>query len=254
VSPVITSISPNWGSVGTSALPVTIAGTGFGTTPPPSVSFDGTGITMTYSTRNNTTITGTLNISATAPLGTQNVTVTNNAAGMTSNPVGFEVTPAVTCAVPVNFQQTSCSDKGNGDLHFEYSFSSTTGNLGDLSSCTIGEFVSYPGTQDPFPFPSPPFPPDAYENPTELDLPAAPGGLVDDQSLKPSTTFVKPYSTSSFTATQYYRYKCSCAEGGNYVNVAGPLSIVRSVSQSPDKSWKFTVTKSGCSAQINPLP
>jgi hypothetical protein len=163
-------------------------------------------------------------------------------------------TVTVSCAVPTNIQQTACSDKGNGDLHFDYSFSSSTGKITDLSSCTVGEIVTYPGTQDPFPFPSPPMPADAYPNPTVNDFSATKGSFTDDHFLTPSTTFVKPYSASSFTATQYYRYKCACANGGNYVNMVGPLSIVRSVTQNPNGSWKFTVTKSNCSAKIDPLP
>jgi hypothetical protein len=188
---------------------------------------------------------GTFNIAANAPLGTQDVTVTNTAANIKSAPVSFEVTPTSSCAVPTNLHYTSCSDNGNGDLHFNYAFSSSTGNLADLSSCTVGENVTYPGSQNPFPFPSPPFPPDAYTNPTIGDGSATSGSFTDDHFLTPSTTFVKPYSASSFTATQYYRYKCSCANGGNYVNIAGPNYIVRSVSQNVNGSWKFSVTKSG---------
>lgn len=105
-----------------------------------------------------------------------------------------------------------------------------------------------------WPFPSPPFPPDAYGNPTIGDEPASPGTFTDDHFLTPSTTFVKPYSASSFAATQYYRYKCACSNNGNYVNIKGPLSIVRAVSGNSNGSWEFTVTKSGCSATINPLP
>lgn len=161
------------------------------------------------------------------------------------------------CATPNNFQQTSCSDQGSGDLRFTYSWGSSTGHLADLgvSHCTVGEIVTYPGTANPFPFPSPPFPNDAYSNPTIGDINASDGGFQDDHLLTPSTTFVKPYSASSFTATQFYRSKCACgANANNYVNIVGPLSIVRSVSQNSNGSFKFTVTKSSCSATINPLP
>ena len=161
------------------------------------------------------------------------------------------------CAIPNNFQQTSCSDQGSGDLHFTYSWGSSTGQLADLgvSHCTVGENVTYPGTANPFPWPSPPFPNDSSTNPTVIDLNATLGGLQDDHLLAPSTTFVKPYSASSFTATQFYRYKCACGANANtYVNLVGPLSITRSVSQNSNGSFKFTVTKSSCSATINPLP
>ncbi len=64
-----------------------------------------------------------------------------------------------------------------------------------------------------------------------------------------------PYKASSFTGTQYYRYKCTNYNNGNYVNLIGPLSIVRAVSKNANGTWKFTVTKpTGGSATINPLP
>jgi len=166
--------------------------------------------------------------------------------------VNFQVTPAV--ATPVNFRQTSVMNAGNGDLRFQYAWDSSTGNLADLSACVVGEIVTYPGSANPFPLPSPPFPADSFNNPTIINLAATNGGLQDDHMLSPSTTFVKPYSYSSVTATQYYRYSCSTYQNGAYVNIKGPLSIVRTVSQNGSGGWEFTVTKSGATAIINPLP
>lgn len=185
---------------------------------------------------------GTATLAATVP----------NPEGGSPLPVASTSFPVI--AIPVNFHQTSVVDAGNGDLRFTYSWASSSGSLADLSACTVGEIVTYPGSANPFPFPSPPFPPDAYSNPTVIDLAAASGGFQDDHMLTPSTTFVKPYSASSFTATQYYRLKCSNYNSGNYVNIQGPNSIVRSVSQNSNGTWEFTVTKSGASASINPLP
>jgi hypothetical protein len=194
-------------------------------------------------------------------VGTATITASvSNPDGGGSVPVGSTSFQVIACVVPTSVQVQSCSDAGNGVLHFNYTYSSSDGKYGDLASCTLGEIVTYPGTQDPWPWPSPPFPPDSSSNPTIGDFdaskggPGGPGTFTDDHMLSPSTTFVKPYSQQSFTGTQYYRYKCSCASGGQYVNVLGPLSIVRSVSKNSNGTWKFTVTKSGCSAQINPLP
>jgi Bacterial Ig-like domain (group 2) len=157
-------------------------------------------------------------------------------------------------AVPTNFRQTSTSDAGNGDLHFTYAWDSTSGNLADLSACTVGEIVTYQGG-NPFNWPSPPFPANSNQNPIVADG-AATGGLgVDDNYLYPSSTFVKPYSIASFTATQYFRYKCTNVNNGNYVNLLGPLSITRSVQQNTDGTWKFIVTKpTNGQATISPLP
>ena len=156
------------------------------------------------------------------------------------------------CAYPTNFRQVgNGTDIGRGVLRFNYSWGSSTGNLADLSQCTVGEIVTYPGTGNYFP-PSPPFPTTGFPNPTVIDLPASDGGFQDTHSTR--GTFVTPYSSSSFTATQYYRYRCPCRSSGNYVNLVGPINIVRAVSPSTGGRWKFTITKSGASATIDPLP
>lgn len=67
-------------------------------------------------------------------------------------------------------------------------------------------------------------------------------------------TFVKPYTAATVTAPQIYRYSCSCKDNGAFVTLLGPHNIVRSVSQNANGSWKFTITKTGSSATINPLP
>jgi len=119
----------------------------------------------------------------------------------------------------------------------------------------VGEIVTYGGS-NPFAFPSPPFPAKtSVPNPTVSAQPATDGALNDDNKLGSNTTFVKPYKTSSFTATQYFRYQCSNSNNGDFVNMLGPLSIVRSVSENTNDSWKFTVTKpTNGVATINPLP
>jgi hypothetical protein len=156
-----------------------------------------------------------------------------------------------TCAYPTNFHQVgSGTDTGGGVLHFDYAWTSSTGNLAHLSNCVIGEIVSYSGG-NPFHPPSPPFPSAGINNPTIIDLAATSGSFVDNHS--PGGSFVTPYSSSSYTGTQYYRFKCPCYNSGNYVNVQGPTDIVRTVSPAGFR-WKYTITKSGSSATINPLP
>jgi hypothetical protein len=88
-------------------------------------------------------------------------------------------------------------------------------------------------------------------NPPDPPVPGTDGTIGDSQL---NGTFVKPYSYSTFTATQYWQYKCSNINGGNPVNISGPLSIVRTVSQNPNKTWMYTVTKINISATINPPP
>lgn len=161
----------------------------------------------------------------------------------------------ITCAIPTNFRQTVGRDAGNGVLHFEYAWDSSTGHLSDLSSsgCTVNENVSYPGG-NPFYWPSPPWASGTHtNNPTILPSPplsGADGALQDDHS---PLTFQRPYQAAAFTATQYYQYSCTCDHSSN-VNLAGPISIARSVSMNSGGIWKYTITKSGVSAYINPLP
>lgn len=160
-------------------------------------------------------------------------------------------TVTVKCAKPTNFRQDGPGrDSGLGTLSFTYKWDSSTENLADLSACTVGEIVTYPGTANPYIPPGPPFNV-GYPNPTVIDLPGTDGALIDNHR---APDFVTPYSSESYIGTQYYRYKCPCANNGNYVNLAGPISIIRSISPSTGTNWKYTITKSGSSVTIDPLP
>lgn len=175
--------------------------------------------------------------------GSQCVTQSN----MTSGSSEMEVN----CAYPVNFRQVGeGEDIGGGTLRFRYEWDSYTGNLQHLSNCTVGETVNYPGTGN-FQAPSPPFPAGEdgrYLNPTAESVPATRGYIVDHHATP--GTFVSPFSSSSFTATQYFRYRCPCLNSGNSVNLLEPISITRSVYYVPLWGWQFSVFKSGASASL----
>ena len=256
---VITKIDPNWGKAGTTALPVTITGSGFGSSPAPTVSFGGTGITMSYGTRNDTTITGTFNIAANAPLGTQDVKVTNTGAGITSAPVSFEVTPASGRAVPVNFHITGATDQGKGALPYlqaDFSWQSSTGNYVDIGDCSVRENVTFPNTnngtcpspstQNCFYPPSPPWaakgtPGSGYQNPSVTTGINAGAEQNTDDDVVGNLNFVKPYSTSSYAGTQLYQYSCA---GGSWTNIYGPASINFSMAKNASSKWVVTVSRS----------
>ncbi len=169
-----------------------------------------------------------------------------------------------TCYYPINWTQTSCTVGGPTltTLFFDYTWQSSSGNLASLSNCTISELVTFPGANPYFP-PSPPFP--AYTqgvpNPTILPPKGIPGTVGKATDVITTTgTFVRPYNQGAkdtITATQYYRYRCSCVGGGAFQNLEGPISIVRQVHilnvrvPPPGGQWQFTVTKSGCSASLN---
>ena len=156
----------------------------------------------------------------------------------------------VTVAVPTNFRQASVADIGDGVLQFHYAWDSTSGNLADLNGCQVGEIVTYPGG-NPYFWPSPPFPANSNDNPFVADV-AAQLGLATDTHLHGSDAFVRPYSTSSFTATQFYRY--ICPGQSDYTNLVGPNNIERDVLQNDSLDWRYDVTKSGAIAILTPLP
>ena len=148
-------------------------------------------------------------------------------------------TPTRTGAVPTNLRQTAGSDAGGGTLHFEYAWDSSTGKLADLTDCQVGEKVDYTQTEDP------PF--SAAPNPTIIWVAGTNGAMQDNHSSGVHT----PYKASTERATQYYRYRIS---GGTPVNLMGPIAIVREVSLKADGKYKYRITKSGISAEIDPLP
>lgn len=157
-------------------------------------------------------------------------------------------------AVPINLDIDSAVDAGGGDLHVVLTWKSSTGSLTDLSSCSVSESVTYPGTVN-YSWP-PPFPAIVSFNPTTGQVPASDGMVIDDHDLagKLDTDFRKPYSSNSFTSQQTISY--SCVQGGK--TLSGVLQqatpIVRQVKQDASQKWEFTVTEYDLSAVIDPLP
>ena len=101
----------------------------------------------------------TMNITSTTVLvikGVQSSSVDNNIQLSASTSAGGVL--AVTyltvgpsgVAVPVNFRQVNVSQLSNGYLQFVYEFDSSSGNIGDLANCSLGEIVTYPGTASPY--------------------------------------------------------------------------------------------------------
>jgi hypothetical protein len=191
-----------------------------------------------------------------SPTNQSSVTLTGNSAGTASIHVNYTVNQAaadpdgaivhvLTPAYVTNFQQTT-ETSANGVLTFTYTWSSSTGNLSDLSGCSVGEYVTY----DSNAWPSPPYA-SAPPNPTTKSVPGTRGQLTDNQD---NPGFIKPYAASNFNATQKFRFMCPNYQGGNFVDLESGIVINRVVSQVSGSAWEYTVTKSGQSAQINPLP
>jgi len=110
----------------------------------------------------------------------------------------------------------------------------------------VGEKVDYPGG-NPYYWPSPPWS-CSTPNPTIIDIDATDGSCVDNHS---PGSFTTPYTNTSFSANQIYRYRCTPC--GDYQTLLSIGSILRIVSGSGDL-WRYSITKSGAYAEIFPLP
>ena len=127
----------------------------------------------------------------------------------------------------------------------------------------MGEVVTYPGSGSTYLWTSPPYsdsdPNYNYSNPFTSSVPATNFLIppynhtgVADQHSHPA--FLGPYKADSFTATQYYRFQCTNYKANAWINMVGPISIQRTVSQNSNGTWQYTITKSGSSNSVNPLP
>jgi hypothetical protein len=161
-------------------------------------------------------------------------------------------------ARPVNFRQVGQGQAvGNGVLHFDYSWASSTGNLDNLGNCEVGESVAYPGA-NPYVWTSPPYAQNGgTRNPTVLWVPATDGEAQDNHR---HFGFLRPYRADNFTATQDYRWRCTNINGGritDFANFTG-IQIVRTVANTmrnpQDNCWFYTIIKSAAMAQVRPLP
>jgi hypothetical protein len=153
-------------------------------------------------------------------------------------------------ALPTNFRQTDVQDAGGGNLKFTYEWDSNTGNLDDLSQCSVREYVTYPGTGN-YNWTSPPY--DTSGNPTANPTVSNPpfagtdGGVIDN-NLHPG--FLKPYVANQFTASQKFQYSCTNYQSGAWQDIPfGPVAIIRTIQNSPP--WTYSIVKSGSIASTN---
>jgi len=118
--------------------------------------------------------------------------------------------------------------------------------MSDLSGCYVGENVDYPGDNNPYSFPDPPFDNWAVANPSAKNHAASLGAFYDTHGK--AGGFSTPYCVESVESTQIYRYK-SCDDA--YTTLMGPISITRSVYWlSPSNIWEYEIEKSGDSATM----
>jgi hypothetical protein len=241
--PITVTISTKTGTTGSATFPGGATSTTI-TSLPTTVTI--TGVTAS-STPNN------LTLDATVPGGEGSAAMED-----ATNPQSFSV---ITVPIPVNFKQKAGSGS-SGNLSFTYAWSSSTGSVSDLSNCWIMENVQYVGGS-PFVWPSPPYSSTAptTPNPTRNDgingdLPLIQGsaGTLPDQQLHPG--FQGPYAGApAVNSTQTFLWECSNLNNGNFTAFPGiSYQIVRSISADGSGGFQYTVTKSGVSATVDPLP
>jgi hypothetical protein len=262
-TPVITSISPSPWVFGNTYSNSTISGEYFGTSP--SVSLSDQTISFSYTPVSDGQISYSATIPATTPSETVTISVTSNG----YNGSGF-IAPASDPGMPqnaakpqsniapypVNFHEGGWGTWGCCTLDFTYDWGSSTGNLGDLSQCSLDELVTSQlgtGTQNwPYPMNQQQTYPIGSPGGTRGEGWWPPSGTGDDYVLAPSS-FYKPYKAASFTDTQILHYSCPGVKNGSWVTVGGPYKIVRSVAQN-NGVWQYTVTKNDGSLTWNLPP
>ena len=153
---------------------------------------------------------------------------------------------------PISYRQVGPGVQvGNGVLRFHYRWDSTSGKLSDLSQCKVGEYVEYPTDDQPWPWPSPPYSGTSPNNPTIQWIPGVMGKGTDYHYHNPFRT---PYKKNAFNATQQYRYECRDLDTTDFPHW-DDITIARKVRDITGHGcWVYTVTKTGYSATVAPLP
>ena len=161
------------------------------------------------------------------------------------------------CAVPVGFGLDPLSDPtiehSVPRLTFDYAWSSSTGNLADLSACQLREKVVRPLGYNTYP--SPPFAAgDTKPNPEYVVFPVSGSEGVISDLHDTAIPFVKPYAAISMINGQSFEYRCPCANSNNWTKIYDVFGgIKREFAQNADGSWRFSLTKHGLTATKSPL-
>jgi len=124
----------------------------------------------------------------------------------------------------------------NFNLIVNLSWSSSTGNPKDIASCGMAEQVYYPTSgRDDYHWPAPMK--ESSPNPSSpATANAGAGSPAKDVHHGPSE-FTKPYMNAHFDAQQYYSYACPNGQS----NKVGPINISRSVGESDQGIWQYTI-------------
>jgi hypothetical protein len=177
--------------------------------------------------------------------------------------LGYQTSSSASDAYPINFTQNGSENDADGEMYLLYQWQSSSGKPADIASCSVGEFVTYPGyvagQNGTYWWPSPPWQPTKTSNPNvdsvagnnsackQGNLSGVAPCLIDNQR---HSSFVSPPtlgSQNSFKAQQKWWYQCPGVNGGNSVDLTAFTEIDRSVTQS-GSTFTYQVIKSGSTA------
>ncbi len=144
-------------------------------------------------------------------------------------------------AIPINFTQESEANLNDGSLFFTYTWSSSSGNQSDLSSCTVGETIFYPGSGATYIWPFPMV--QSTPNPTTINVTGNYSAATDTNG--PPTRYAQPYSATNFQATQRFWWSCPYYNNGGVNNFESDIPITRKIFKDTDSFWKYQINKSG---------
>jgi hypothetical protein len=167
----------------------------------------------------------------------------------------FTVTAPINGAIPVNYRQTVFSVQPGAVLHFEYKWDSSSGNLADLSSCQVEEYVTFVGP-NPYPWASPPYLPNqsvTWPSTGMTPISATYGGLQDNHGH--ADGWLTPYKYNAASSDQVYQFQCPYYQNNQWVQlmpISGQIAITRVVNLTNGNTpWTYQITKSGYSTSMN---
>jgi len=174
-------------------------------------------------------------------------------------------------AHPTNFRQILALENSpnQGELYFEYTWDSTSGNKADLFTCTIGERVDYSGGTNlttggtywngvQWVYFQPPKPPFnwTHRNPTLKPEPwgsATGDKAVDTQSYGPFAT-PYPMTEKKYTGNQSYGFRCDVCMASQppdyFQSLMSGIIIQRRFFPLVGNKWRYEITKSGKKATL----
>jgi hypothetical protein len=167
----------------------------------------------------------------------------------------FTVSGPISGAIPVNYRQTAFSVQPGGVLHFEYKWDSSSGNLADLSTCQVEEYVTYVGP-NPYVWASPPYLPNQFTawpefGGTPTSATNGTPGIRDDHGH--AAGWLAPYVFKFTGSDQVYQFQCPYYQNNQWVQmmpISGTIPISRWV-EPVNGVWTYQITKSGYSTSIN---